>query len=38
LDYVFGVYAIFAVAVIARYGFRLITLIRKGDPPETGSR
>jgi TRAP-type C4-dicarboxylate transport system permease small subunit len=38
LDYVFSVYAIFAVAVIARYTFRLVALFRKGDPPEAGTR
>ena len=39
LDYVFSVYAIFAVAVIARYTFRIVALIRKGapeDPPAAG--
>ena len=38
LDYVFSVYAIFAVAVIARYTFRIVALIRKGDPPEADPR
>ncbi len=38
LDVVFSVYAIFAIAVIARYGFRIVALIRKGNPPEAGRR
>jgi C4-dicarboxylate transporter, DctQ subunit len=34
LDYVFSVYAIFAVAVIIRYALRVVTLIRKGAPED----
>lgn len=34
LDYVFGVYAIFAVAAITRYAFRVVSLIRKGAPED----
>ena len=33
LDYVFGVYAIFAVAVIARCTFRIVSILRRGHPP-----
>ncbi len=35
LDYVFSVYAIFAVAVIARYAVRIATLIRNGAPEDS---
>lgn len=38
LDVVFSVYAIFAIAVIARYTFRIVALMRKGNPPEAGRR
>ncbi len=34
LDYVFSVYAIFAVAAIIRYALRVVTLIRKGAPED----
>jgi TRAP-type C4-dicarboxylate transport system permease small subunit len=32
LDYVFSIYAIFAVAIIVRYVWRAIDLLRGGDP------
>jgi hypothetical protein len=34
LDYVFSVYAVFAVAVIARYALRALAFIRGADPAE----
>lgn len=34
LDYVFSVYALFAIAIIVRYGLRAIHLIRGGEPDE----
>lgn len=36
LDYVFSIYGIFAVAVIARYGLRLISLLRGREPDDDG--
>ena len=38
LDIVFSVYALFAFAVIARYGFRLVQLARGHDPEDGEAR
>lgn len=33
MDYVFSIYAVFAVGTILRYGWRVACLLR-GDPPD----